>query len=133
MLVRDAYYSETVLHPDEDGVDLGWVARDADRGDGHITVVYDLEIAGSELEGVDVSGLGVKLTLSPDELKEKAILSLLPYQKWPKVMDTLTYMRAEDWHDKLWQQFIDYNLKMDTLQRGELLEACPEFKGYIND
>lgn len=69
----------------------------------------------------------------PDALKEKAILSLLPYQNWPKVMDTLTYMRAEDWHDKLWQQFIDYNLKMDTLQRGELLEACPEFKGYINE
>jgi hypothetical protein len=71
MLVRDAYYSETVLNPDEDGVDLGWVARDADRGDGHLNVVYDLEIAGSELEGIDVSGLGVKLTLSPDELKEK--------------------------------------------------------------
>ena len=50
----------------------------------------------------------------------------------PKVMDTLQYQRAEDWHEELWEQFVDYNLKMDTLQRGELLDACPEFEGYID-
>jgi hypothetical protein len=74
----------------------------------------------------------MNIRVLPAALKEKACLSLLPYQKWPKVMDTLKYMQAEDWHEKLWQQFIDYNLKMDTLQRGTLLEACPEFEGYID-
>ena len=74
----------------------------------------------------------MNIRVLPDALKEKAILKLLPYQKWPKVMDTLQYMRAEDWHEELWEQFVDYNLKMDTLQRGELLDACPEFEGYID-
>jgi hypothetical protein len=41
-------------------------------------------------------------------------------------------MTSEDWHEDLWQQFVDYNLKMDELQRGKLLEACPEFEGYID-
>ena len=74
----------------------------------------------------------MNIRVLPVALKEKAALNLLPYQKWPKVMDTLKYMTAEDWHEDLWQQFVDYNLKMDELQRGKLLEACPEFEGYID-
>ena len=40
-------------------------------------------------------------------------------------------MWAEDSHNDHWQEFIDYNLKMDDLQRGNLLDACPEFKDFI--
>lgn len=73
----------------------------------------------------------MNIRVLPKFLKEKAALSLLKYKHWPKVTDVVTYMMAEDWHTKLWTEFVDYNLKMDTLQRGSLLEACPEFKGFI--
>jgi MoaA/NifB/PqqE/SkfB family radical SAM enzyme len=67
----------------------------------------------------------------PQELKEQAVINLLPYKEWPKVMDTLTYMRSEDWYEKRWKEFVDFNLRTDDLQKGNLLDACPEFKDYI--
>jgi MoaA/NifB/PqqE/SkfB family radical SAM enzyme len=73
----------------------------------------------------------MNIRVLPGKLKEKARLKLLPYQKWPKVMDTLMYMRAEDWHDQYWHEFVAYNKKMDELQNMDLLIACPEFKEFI--
>lgn len=67
----------------------------------------------------------------PQALKEQAVVNLLPYKEWPKVMDTLTYMQSEDWYDKRWKEFVDFNLRTDELQKGNLLDACPEFKEYI--
>ena len=40
-------------------------------------------------------------------------------------------MWTEDWYSKRWQEFVDFNSKADTLQKGDLLEACPEFKEFI--
>jgi len=67
----------------------------------------------------------------PEELKQRAYKDLQNYGDWPKVADTLKYMMAEDWHDKYWHEFVAYNKKTDTLQNMDLLDACPEFKGYV--
>ena len=40
-------------------------------------------------------------------------------------------MWAEDWHAQRWQEFVDFNVKTDDLQKGQLLDACPEFKGHL--
>jgi len=67
----------------------------------------------------------------PPLLKEQAVLALMPYRHIPKVMDCLTYMNAEDWFEKRWQEFVDFNLRTDDLQKGNLLDVCPQFKDYI--
>jgi sulfatase maturation enzyme AslB (radical SAM superfamily) len=73
----------------------------------------------------------MNIRVLPTELKERAVINLLQYKDWPKVDDTLQYMNAEDWHDKRWQEFVDFNLRTDGLQKGNLVDACPEFKDYI--
>jgi len=73
----------------------------------------------------------MNIRVLPTELKERAVINLLPYRDWPKVEDTLTYMNAEDWHEKRWQEFVDFNLRTDSLQKGNLVDVCPEFKDYI--
>ena len=65
----------------------------------------------------------------PIALKNLAELKLQPYMEIPKVQDIIRYMWAEDWHEKRWGEFVAYNTKIDELQRGELLDVCPEFKG----
>ena len=67
----------------------------------------------------------------PKQLKELAEERLQPYLDIPKVSDAIKYMWAEDWHAKRWKEFVDFNLKTDELQRGNLLEVCPEFRGYV--
>jgi hypothetical protein len=67
----------------------------------------------------------------PIDLKQMAEKRLEPYLDIPKVADTIKYMWAEDWYEKRWQEFIDYNNKTDELQKGNLLEVCPEFKPYV--
>lgn len=73
----------------------------------------------------------MNIRVLPTELKERAVINLLQYKDWPKVEDTLQYMNAEDWYDKRWQEFVDFNLRTDGLQKGNLVDACPEFKDYI--
>ena len=67
----------------------------------------------------------------PIALKNLAELKLQPYLEIPKVQDIIRYMWAEDWHEKRWGEFVAYNTKIDELQRGELLDVCPEFKDYV--
>lgn len=68
----------------------------------------------------------------PHHIQTCAIMKLSSYaDKYPRVTEVLKYMTAEDWHSLYWQEFLDYNLKMDELQRGKLEDACPEFKDYI--
>lgn len=67
----------------------------------------------------------------PALLKEQAVINLLPFGDWPKVMDTIKYMQAEDWHEARWAEFVAFNNKTDELQKGNLLDVCPEFKGYV--
>ena len=40
-------------------------------------------------------------------------------------------MWAEDWYDKRWTEFVNFNNKADELQRGNLLEVCPEFDTFV--
>jgi len=73
----------------------------------------------------------LNIRVLPQELKEQARNNLADYHSWPKVKDVLTYMDAEDWHEKHWKEFVDYTLKTDELQNTALLEYCPEFTGFI--
>lgn len=67
----------------------------------------------------------------PIALKNLAQLRLAEYRHIPKVEDVIKYMWAEDWHEKRWQEFVDYNNKADELQKGNLLEICSEFDGFV--
>ena len=67
----------------------------------------------------------------PKELKLLAEQNLQPFLDVPKVADTIKYMWAEDWHNKFWAEFLDYNKKMDELQKGNLLDVCPEFIDHV--
>lgn len=69
----------------------------------------------------------------PQKLKQQAELNLEDYLHIPKVADTIKYMWAEDWHDAKWGEFKAYNGKTDELQKMNLLDVCPEFKGYVNE
>lgn len=75
---------------------------------------------------------GMNVRVLPHHLKTMAIMKLSPYvEKWPRVDDVLKYMNAEDWHSDCWQEFVDFNSKVDELQKGTLIDACPEFKGQL--
>lgn len=74
----------------------------------------------------------MNIRVLPKQLKELAEEKLQPWLHVPKVEDTIKYMWAEDWHKSRWQEFVDFNVKTDDLQKGQLLDACPEFKGHLN-
>ena len=67
----------------------------------------------------------------PVALKNLAKIRLMEWYHIPKVEDTIQYMWAEDWHDKRWPEFQAYNNSIDELQRGNLLDVCPEFKTFV--
>ena len=69
----------------------------------------------------------------PSELKQLAEERLQPYLHIPKVADTIKYMWAEDWYEKRWKEFVDFNIKTDELQKGNLLEIAPEFSKFIKN
>jgi hypothetical protein len=73
----------------------------------------------------------MNIRILPKELKKQAENNLHNYLHIPKVKETIKYMWTEDWYSKRWQEFVDFNSKADTLQKGDLLEACPEFKEFI--
>ena len=68
----------------------------------------------------------------PLQLKNIARMKLEEYRHIPKVEDTIKYMFAEDWYDKRWKEFVDYNRKTDELQKMNLMDVCPEFKELID-
>ena len=67
----------------------------------------------------------------PRELKQLADDRLADYHHIPKLTETLQYMWAEDWYEKHWEDFVKFNTKLDDLHRGNLLEVCPEFQGFV--
>ena len=67
----------------------------------------------------------------PKELKQLAEQNLQPYLDIPKVADCIKYMWSEDWYEKRWKEFVDFNTKTDDLQKGNLLDVSPEFKPYV--
>lgn len=68
----------------------------------------------------------------PMALKNIAKMKLVDYYHIPKVEDTIKYMFAEDWHEQRWSEFVAYNTKTDELQKMNLLDVCPEFKGFVD-
>lgn len=73
----------------------------------------------------------MNIRVLPAALKQQAELNLIDYHHIPKVEDAIKYMWSEDWHEKRWKEFVDFNAVTDDLQKGNLLEVCPEFKGYV--
>ena len=73
----------------------------------------------------------MNIRILPKQLKELAEKNLQDYLHIPKVQDTIKYMWAEDWHERRWKEFIDFNKVTDELQKGNLIDVCPEFKEYI--
>ena len=67
----------------------------------------------------------------PIALKNLAQLRMEEYRHIPKVEAVIRYMWAEDWHDKRWQEFVDYNNKTDELQKMKLLDICEEFRDFV--
>jgi len=47
-----------------------------------------------------------------------------------QIKDNINYLRAKDQHH-LWQDFLDFNQKLDTTRNQSLFEAVPEFKPYV--
>jgi len=75
----------------------------------------------------------MNIQVLPHHLKSLALYNLSKHLEWPKVADVIKYINAGDTHKEYWKEFVDYNRKMDELQRGKLEDACPEFKGQCND
>lgn len=69
----------------------------------------------------------------PQELKQLAEDRLQPWLHWQKVKDAIAYMWAEDWHEKEWDRFTQYNKNADIQQKMNLLDIVPEFKGYVDE
>lgn len=67
----------------------------------------------------------------PIALKNLAQLRMEEYRHIPKVESVIRYMWAEDWYDKRWQEFVDYNNKTDELQKMKLLDICEEFRDFV--
>ena len=84
----------------------------------------------------------------PQELKELAIQRLeevslrVPLfdnvSKYPllekitqqQIKDNINYLRAKD-QSHLWQDFLEFNRKLDSSRNQNLLDAVPEFKPYV--
>jgi sulfatase maturation enzyme AslB (radical SAM superfamily) len=84
----------------------------------------------------------------PQELKDLAISRLQTVsnrictfpniEKYPilekitqqQIKDNINYLRAKD-QSHLWQDFLEFNRKLDTTRNQNLLEAVPEFTAYV--
>ena len=65
----------------------------------------------------------------PEKLKHQAEKQLQPYLDKPKVADTIKYMWAKDWTEKL-PEFYKYTLTLDKSRNEDLYSIVPEFKEY---
>jgi len=84
----------------------------------------------------------------PNDLKALAITKLLAVKsqvdEWPaikknpllgkithqQIQDNINYLQSKDQHN-LWQDFLDFNLALDSTRNQNLFKAVPEFKPYV--
>lgn len=84
----------------------------------------------------------------PDELKDLAIKRLQEVsirvptfenvKKYPilekitqqQIQDNINYLQAKDQHH-LWEDFLNFNMKLDVSRNQSLLDVVPEFKNYV--
>jgi hypothetical protein len=47
-----------------------------------------------------------------------------------QIKDNINYLRAKD-QNHLWNDFIEFNQKLDATRNQNLLDVVPEFKPYV--
>ena len=62
-----------------------------------------------------------------DAVKKNPLLGIVTHQQ---IKDNINYLQAKDQHH-LWNDFIEFNRKLDATRNQSLLEAIPEFNPYV--
>jgi sulfatase maturation enzyme AslB (radical SAM superfamily) len=60
-------------------------------------------------------------------IQENSLLEKVTRQQ---IKDNINYLQAKDQHN-LWNDFVEFNRRLDTTRNQSLLEAIPEFKPYV--
>jgi hypothetical protein len=60
-------------------------------------------------------------------VKKYPILEKITQQQ---IQDNINYLQAKD-QNNLWQDFLDFNLALDSTRNQNLFDVMPEFKKYV--
>ena len=83
---------------------------------------FDLkDLAIKRLQSVDLQ------VDSWEAVKKNPLLGTVTHQQ---IKDNINYLQAKDQHH-LWNDFIEFNQKLDATRNQRLLDAVPEFKPYV--
>jgi sulfatase maturation enzyme AslB (radical SAM superfamily) len=87
------------------------------------------QVLPQELKDLAISRLEAVKLLVPsfENVKKSQLLEKVTLQQ---IQDNINYLRAKDQHH-LWNDFIEFNRKLDITRNQSLLEAVPEFKRYV--
>ena len=64
-----------------------------------------------------------------DKINQSSLLEKVTRQQ---IKDNINYLQAKDQHH-LWNDFLEFNRKLDESRNQKLLDVIPEFKEYVND
>ena len=86
------------------------------------------QVLPQELKELAIQRLkDVKLKVDTwDAVKNNMLLGKVTHQQ---IQDNINYLRATD-QNNLWQDFLDFNLALDSTRNQNLLEVMPEFKPH---
>jgi hypothetical protein len=62
-----------------------------------------------------------------EAVKKNPLLGKVTHQQ---IQDNINYLQAKDQHH-LWQDFLEFNYKLDATRNQSLLDTVPEFKPYV--
>jgi len=86
------------------------------------------QVLPKELKEIAIQRLQeVKLRVDTwDAVKKNVLLGKVTHQQ---IQDNINYLQATD-QNNLWQDFLDFNLALDSTRNQSLLSVMPEFKKY---
>jgi MoaA/NifB/PqqE/SkfB family radical SAM enzyme len=86
------------------------------------------QVLPQELKEIAIQRLQeVKLRVDTwDAVKKDVLLGKVTHQQ---IQDNINYLQATD-QNNLWQDFLDFNLALDSTRNQSLLSVMPEFKKY---
>ena len=64
-----------------------------------------------------------------DKINQSNLLEKVTRQQ---IKDNINYLQAKDQHH-LWNDFVEFNRKLDETRNQKLLDVIPEFKEYVNN
>ena len=62
-----------------------------------------------------------------EAVKKNALLGKVTHQQ---IQDNINYLQAKDQYN-LWNDFVEFNQKLDITRKQSLLDTVPEFKPYV--